>query len=56
MSETALASQQAKSRWERAFFRSPSRRALRQTLPSLERASRTALASPEQSVIGENQL
>ena len=56
VSETALASQQAKSRWERAFFRSPSRRALRQTLPSLERASRTALASPEQSVIGENQL
>ena len=51
VSETALASNQAKSRWERAFFRSPSRRVLRQTMPNLER-SRNILASPEHSSIG----
>ena len=52
VSETALASNQAKSRWERAFFRSPSRRVLRQTMPNLEK-SRNILASPEHSSIGE---
>ena len=51
VSETALASNQAKSRWERAFFRSPSRRVLRQTMPNLEK-SRNILASPEHSSIG----
>ena len=52
VSETALASNQAKSRWERAFFRSPSRRVLRQTMPNLEK-SRNILASPEHSSIGK---
>ena len=51
VSETALANSQAKSRWERAFFRSPSRRVLRQTMPNLDK-SRNILASPEHSSIG----
>merc|ERR1719422_2138954 len=55
VSETAIASNQAKSRWERAFFRSPSRRVLRQTMPNLER-SRNILASPEHSSIGSSTI
>jgi tyrosine-protein phosphatase non-receptor type 4 len=51
VSESALASNQAKSRWEKAFFRSPSRRVLRQTMPNLDR-TRNLLASPEHSSIG----
>ena len=53
VSESALAASQSKSRWERAFFRSPSRRALRQTLPNLDRAKQV-LASPEHSSIGSS--
>jgi tyrosine-protein phosphatase non-receptor type 4 len=53
VSESALAANQSKSRWDRAFFRSPSRRALRQTLPNLER-TRQLLASPEHSSIGSS--
>lgn len=52
VSESALASNQAKSRWEKAFFRSPSRRVLRQTMPNLDR-TRNLLASPEHSSIGK---
>ena len=53
VSESALASSQSKSRWDRAFFRSPSRRLLRQTLPNLER-TKQLLASPEHSSIGSS--
>jgi len=53
VSESALASSNSKSRWDRAFFRSPSRRVLRQTMPNLERAKQ-ALASPEHSSIGSS--
>jgi len=55
VSESALASNQAKSRWEKAFFRSPSRRVLRQTMPNLDR-TRNLLASPEHSSIGSSAL
>ena len=53
VSESALASSQTKSRWERGFFRSPSRRVLRQTMPNLER-TKQLLASPEHSSIGSS--
>jgi len=55
VSETALANNQSKTRWERAFFRTPSRRLLRQTMPNLER-SRNLLASPEHSSIGSSNM
>ena len=53
VSESALAASHTKSRWDRAFFRSPSRRAMRQTLPNLDRAKQL-LASPEHSSIGSS--
>ena len=60
VSETALAGNSnnkssSSSRWDRGFFRSPSRRVLRQTMPNLER-SRNMLASPEHSSIGSSNI
>lgn len=50
--------EQSKSKWDRAFFRSPSKKFLRQTLPvnldSTRTPIRNLLASPEHSSIGSS--